>query len=355
MKRILIAIIFAMQLIIPSSAKNIFPALSGSKNPKILTVYSSLDEIVSTPLIKAFQKTRPGIEVHYYDLQSLDIYNRVITETDKEGSTADLVISSAMDLQVKLANDGYARELLNPVDDWPEWAKWRNSAFGLTFEPSVIVYHKPSFAEQPPPKNRTELTRLLTDQNDKYYGRSATYDIERSGLGFLFLARDTEHERDIWKLVAAMGAAGIKLYSNSSAILERVADGRLAVGYNILGSYAENWAIRNPDLGITLPQDFTVVMSRIALVPKAALQPDLGDAFLTFLMSEQGQKTMANKVRLPALHPAVTGPNTAVAMRKKFGARLRPITIGSGLVVYLDQATRARFLIRWNRALRGGL
>lgn len=334
-------------------ASNYFPPVGGTGPVRTLTVYSTLDERVSRPLIDAFQQANPGIAVSYEDLQSLEIYERILRETDEEGKTADLVISSAMDLQVKLANDGYAREVAGVgVDGWPDWANWRDSLFGLTFEPSVIVYHKPSFEGLEVPRNRSELIGLLKSSEAELYGRIATYDVERSGLGFLFLARDREHSRDIWSLVAAFGTAGVKLYSSSSAILDRVADGRFALGYNILGSYAQNWASQIPDLGIILPEDYTVVMSRIGLVPEAAADPELGEAMLAFLMSEEGQTIMARDARLPALHPRVEGENTASALRSRFGARLRPISISPGLVVYLDQVKRARFISRWNDALR---
>lgn len=335
-----------------ATAQTVFPAVSPN-GAVTLTVYSSLDESVSKPLISAFQQLNTSVEIHYYDLQSLDIYERVIVESDSGQPTADLLLSSAMDLQVKLANDGYAENLGELNSDWPAWARWRNSVFGLTFEPSVIVYHKPSFEGLKPPANRAELAELLSDQSDRFFSRTATYDIERSGLGFLFLARDTEHDRKIWRLVSAMGSSGVKLFSSSSSILERVADGRLALGYNILGSYAQSWLDKNPDLGIILPEDYTVVMSRIALVPKAANQPVLGRRLLDFLMSRTGQTVMARDIKLPALHPEVSGENTATAFREKFGARLRPIPIGPGLVAYLDQVKRARFIDRWNKALRG--
>ena len=196
------------------------------------------------------------------------------------------------------------------------------------------------------------MTNLLTG-SDKFFRRAATYDIERSGFGFLNLARDSEHDRKIWRLVNAMGSSGVKLYSNSSSILERVADGRLALGYNIVGSYAQAWVDKYTDLGIILPEDYTVVMTRIAIVPKLAKQPELGRQLLTFLMSRHGQSIMAKDLKLPALHPDITGDNTVSAFHKKFGARLRPIPIGPGLVVYLDQVKRPRFINRWNKALRG--
>lgn len=330
----------------------LYPAFSASAN-QTLIIYSSLDISAAEPLIMDFQGSNADVGIHYYEMQTIEIYERVIRETEDDVSTADLIISSAMDLQMKLANDGYAQALnLAGAAGWPNWASWRDTAFALTYEPSVIVYHKPSFEGRTVPKTRAALQELLNEPDDPFYGRIATYDIERAGLGFLFLARDAEHARDIWSLVKAMGAAGVKLYSNSSAILERVADGRFAIGYNILGSYAKSWVENHPDLGIILPSDFTVVMSRIALVPEAAARPQLGVRFLDYLMSEQGQEILATKAGIPALHPNVTGENTASALRLESGAQLRPISVSPGLLVYLDQVKRARFVQKWNKALR---
>lgn len=348
---VLLTLLLAWSL--PTWAQSVFPALETSEEGPVVTVYSSLDIAVAAPLIDAFQTDNPRLRLVYHDMQTLDIYERVLRETDADAETADLVISSAMDLQMKLANDGYARRMgLANAAGWPGWANWRDTVFALTYEPAVMIYHKPSFDEAEVPRTRAALDALLRRTDDAFFGRVATYDIERAGVGFLFLARDAEHHRDVWRLVRSLGAAGVKLYSNSSAILERVADGRFAVGYNILGSYATAWAERHPDLGIILPTDYTVVMSRLALVPEAAANPDLGGRFLDFLMSRRGQDVMARDAKLPALHPLVSGPNTAAALRADVGAQLRPIAVSPGLLVYLDQVKRARFIDRWNRALR---
>ncbi len=329
-----------------------FPAKSVSAGAPTLLIYSSLDEAIALPLIEAFQDANPEVAIDYEELQTRDIYERIIQETDDAGVTADFAFSSAMDLQVKLVNDGYAAQLeLAASASLPSWAIWRDAAFGVTFEPAVIVYHKPSFAGSEPPRTRAALGSLLKERADSLYGRIGTYDIERSGLGLFFLARDREHNRDIWSLVRAMGATGVKLYSNSSAILERVADGRFALGYNILGSYAESWAVRNPDLGIILPADYTVVMSRIGLVPEAARAPQLGARFLAYLISLEGQRVLARAARLPALHPELEGPNTVSELRHQYGTRLRPVPVGPGLLVYLDQVKRERLIREWNKAL----
>ena len=314
-------------------------------------VYSTTDMAQARPIVEAFQRRYPAVAVTYHELQSLDIYDRVTRESDHGNATADLVLSSAMDLQVKLANDGYAsRQAPSAGPDMPRWAVWRDSAFAVTYEPAVIIYNRPFFEEREPPRTRAALMRLLGEDKE-LFGRIATYDVERSGLGFLFLARDQEHFLQIWRLVSLMGEQGVRLYTNSAAIIDRVATGRFALGYNILGSYAEAMAANRPDLGIILPEDYTIIASRVAIVPRAARSPALGALFLDFLLSPEGQRVVADESGLGAVQPPPGVAGGAVAMQARLGARLRPITVGPGLLVYLDQVKRRRLLEHWNEAL----
>ena len=240
-----------------------------------LVVYSSLDSPLARPLIEAFQAIRPDVAVRYEDLLTGEIADRVMQETDAGQPTADLIFSSAMDVTVKLANDGYAREArVANAARWPAWAEWRSMVFALTFEPAVIVYHKPSFPDGPPDTRAALIDWLATAP----YGSIGTYDIARSAVGYLFLMRDMEHFADLWTLVRAMGKAGVQVFPTSQDVIERVNAGTLLLGYNVLGSYAADQALRLPDLGLVLPRDYVVVVSRVALVPAAAASPDLGEA-----------------------------------------------------------------------------
>ncbi len=345
---------FLLGAAFPATAEPVlFPAPSGNTAAPVLVVYSSLDEPLARPMIEGFQQVHPDIAVRYEDMLTGEIYDRIVRETDAGQKTADFAFSSAMDLQVKLSNDGYAqRSDLPNSAGWPQWANWRNTAYALTFEPAVFVYHKPSFENEPPPSSRADFVAYLNRQGDAMHGRIGTYDIERSGVGFLFMSRDHEQFGDIWSVIGAMGAAGVKLYSTSSAILERVADGRFVMGYNILGSYAAAWAARNPDIGIVLPKDYTVVMSRIGLVPQAAASPELGRRYLEFFMSDQGQTILARQLQIPAVNPGVAAKITATTMQAIHGTQLRPVPVTPGLMVYLDQVKRARLIARWNEVLR---
>lgn len=316
-----------------------------------IVIYSTLDNRHAAPLIAGFQVRMPDVSVRYEDLLAGEIARRVMSETDAGQPTADFIFSSGMDLQLKLANDGYAQPVSLPVaEGWPTWAKWQETAFAVTVEPAVLVYHKPSFPNGPP-QSRLELMDWLRQVPPTTDGAIGTYDIEESSVGYLFLARDTEHFPDIWALLQVMAQADMQTFSTSQGIIDRVADGRLALGYNILGSYAADQARLAPDLGLVVLRDYTVVLSRVALVPRAAAAPDLGTAFLEFLMGAEGQTLLSEKLRLPAVSLDVARADSGLALDTVSGDQLRPVPVSPGVLVYLDQAKRQRMLRLWREAL----
>lgn len=318
-----------------------FAAKDSSLTPRKMVIYSSLDANFVNDIVEQFQEGYKNIEVEYHELQTFDIYEKVVQESDENGVTVDFVFSSAMDLQMKLANDGYAQSVDSAaLQALPPFAQWRNMAFGLTNEPSVVVYNKKWFKDKKLPKSHDDLTKFLNDNNQDIYNKIATYDIERAGVGLFFMAQDQKHNKNIWPLINAMGAAGVRLYSNSSAILQRVADGRFVLGYNILGSYAKIYAKSNPDLGIIMPDDYTIIMSRIGLVPRLAKQADLGKLFLQFLVSEQGQILLKEQTSMLSLSETLQS------------AKFRHVRIGPSLVVYQDQLKRQKLIRKWNEMLK---
>lgn len=355
MFRFLNAVLIAVPLLGAAAAANPILLPATSDGPvRELTIYSSLDDDLALPMLQAFQADHPDFSIRYEDLLTGELHERIISETDAGGPTADFVFSSAMDLQVKLANDGYAIPVITPdTPDWPDWANWRDTAYALTFEPAVFAYNKQSFAGRSPPETRLDLMEWIDSDPEAVDGRIGTYDVTQSGVGYLFMARDQELYQGIWDVVAAMGRANVQQYPTSRELLQRITDGRLSFGYNLLGSYATDWARRYPDkVGVILPRDFTVVISRVALVPTAARSPENGAAFLAYMMSSEGQQLLSHTLRLSAVSLEVAGQTSpAGGLQDLTGLRLKPVPVSPGLLAYLDQATRRRLLDRWQRAL----
>ena len=161
-----------------------------------------------------------------------------------------------MDLQTKLANDGLAqRHSSGQTQDLPDWAVWNDMVFAFTQEPAAFVVSNAAFAGLPLPANRQELINTLRQNPEIFEGRVGTYDIRVSGSGYLFATQDARTSDTYWRLTEVMGTLDPELYCCTSDMIEDVANGKLAIAYNVLASYAEQSPPEDA-FTIVLPSDF---------------------------------------------------------------------------------------------------
>ncbi len=324
--------------------------VAGAKKEGKLVIYSTTDTAAATPLVNDFKTLYPGISVEYNDMNSTDLHNRYLSETAANRPSADMLWSSAMDLQMKLANDNFAEKYVSPeVASLPEWAVWRDAAFGTTFEPAVFVYNKRLVTGSDIPQTHADFAKLITTQRDKYAGNVTTYDIEKSAVGFLFATQDSRTQTGFWEFVRAFGANAVELEANTSVMVERIASGKTYLGYNLIGSYALTRARRDPSIGVVMPKDYTLVMSRIALLSKTARHPNAGKLWLDYLLSRRGQGVLSGRSELFSIRSDVAGEFTAATLRQTLGTSQKAIAVGPALLVFLDQAKQQEFLRRWRR------
>jgi len=327
--------------------------IDAAKKEGRLIVYSTTDTGLVRSLIKDFESLY-GIKVEYNDMNSTELYNRYISENAANSTSADVLWSAAMDLQVKLVNDGLMASYDTPEHTHvPQWAQYRKQAYGTTFEPLAIVYNKRLIAANEVPNTRADLIRLLASQPDRFKGKVATYDIEKSGVGFNLLTQDAHvNEKVTWELVKAIGATGPKLQSSTGAMMERISSGENLIGYNIIGSYAYARAKKDTSLGYVYPSDYTLIVSRLATISKKAKHPNAAKLWVDYLLSQRGQTRIANQANLYAIRVDVNGETSAASLTKALGDSLKPIPIGSGLLVYLDQSKRLAFLKQWQQSIK---
>src|SRR5678810_761978 len=117
--------------------------VAAAKKEGKVVVYSALDTKAAQPLIRDFNALYPDIKVEYNDMNSTEMYNRFIAESASGQGSADVMWSSAMDLQVKLVDDGQALTYKSPeASKLPQWAVYKDQAYGTTYEPAVFIYNK---------------------------------------------------------------------------------------------------------------------------------------------------------------------------------------------------------------------
>ena len=319
-----------------------------------VVVYASTEPAAAAALQRSFERLHPALHIEYHHLNSLEVYQRCVQESAAGAPGADVLWSSAMDLQVKLANDGYAAvHRSREAQALPHWAMWKNEAFGTTYEPVGVAWSRRHLASGELPDTHAGLARWLHANAERLRGRVATYDPEAAGLGWLFANEDARVGPAFWALAQALGRCRVQLHTSSAEMLQQVASGRTILAYNLLGSYAWPLLQREPTLGFLLPADYTLVVSRVAFVHRRARHPVAAALWLDHLLSRAGQQASADAGGLFAVRSDVAGPHTATALRQRLGRSERPIAIGPGLLAHLDQSRRELFVRRWRQALQG--
>jgi iron(III) transport system substrate-binding protein len=319
-----------------------------------LVIYSTTDGKAFQPVIDDFRALNPAIEIDYHELEAADLDRRFRAEELAKGDDrADLLLSSAMDLQVRLVNDGYGaphRTANSAI--LPGWARWRDEALGFTFEPVVMVFNRRLMQGREIPASRPQLLDAVRADSAFWRGRIGTYDVTKSSVGYLVASQDARQSADFGAMAEAFREAGVVTAGTTSEILGRLERGELAVGYNVLGSYARARAERSPGLEIVYPSDYTLAVARTAVIPKSAPHAVTAHQFLDYLLSVRGQRVLTNKSRLSAVRPEVDGRYTRFGITETSVGPLRPIALGPGLLVYLDDQKRERLLALWAGSAR---
>lgn len=348
MIRVLLGLLLCVSLSVKAAAPVVW--FGDASSERTLYIHSTLDMSSFQPILERFVALNQGVRMGYVDINSLELYQRTVSE--KQQPSASLVLSSAMDLQLKLVNDGFTQVYQSEeTERLPDHAKWRDEVFAFSYEPVVFLMNKRAFKNVAMPKDRQELLSYIRQNNDSVSGKLGTYDIRESGVGYLLASQDARQADATWgRILEAFGSHGVRTYCCSRDIIDDVARGKLILGYNLMGSYAAQRAKRDTELEMVIPRDYTLMLMRTALIPKNA--PNAADAglFIDFLLSEQGQKLMASE---ELLYPIRSFQNSEL----NFNVPLEPtrtvrsVDLDQQLLVGRDFSKQRRFIRSWELAL----
>ena len=310
------------------------------KNTSDLNIISSTDINIFDKIMNDFSKINPDLSVKYTVASTKDIFETINTGTEEY----DVVMSSAMDLQIKLSNDGLTHnfESIN-TKLIPEWASWKNEIYGFAIEPVVMVISKDFFSKNSltVPINRRDFLSLLKSRESLFKNKLITYDINTSGAGYLFATQDARESDIFWRLTEIMGNLNTELTCCTGQMLDLLDNGEMAVAYNVLGSYANSRMNDNDLIKIIYPEDYTNLLLRTLLIPNNSKNKDNAENFVDFLLSENNQVTLENKSGLPSIFSKDIIENY----------NSKPIRLDTGLLVFLDNLKRKQFLSEWNSAI----
>ena len=308
-----------------------------------LHVRGATDIAALAPVVLAFLETLPGLQVTVESWNTNDLYEAAAATCRAGGPEADLLMSSAVDQFVALVNDGCALPHRSAqTAALPASHNWRSELFGVTREPAVIIYNRDLVSPEEAPRSRFDLIDLLRPADTRFAGRVATYDIEASGIGYLLAFTDSQQATTFGSLIEAFARTGAVATCCSAEITDAVAEGRYLIAYNVLGSYAMTRAAADPRIAVVAPEDYTLVLSRAAMIPKGAANPTAAGLFIDFMLSDAGRAVLAEQF--------LVARDGAGGLLEDDASFYRPIRLTPALLLGLDDQKRASFLARWRAA-----
>jgi len=322
----------------PAAAQEIeAERIFGPPDAPQIAVLSTTDLGAFAPVLQDFVDRHPSRSIRYVQASSSQIFLGI----HDQDARYDLVISSAMDLQMKLANDGFAAPVALEPAGLPDWARWRDRLWGIALEPVVTLASRQALGDLPVPRTRRDLIALLRENPDRFRGRVAAYDPQVSGVGYFLIAQDDQVSDGFWRLAEVMGRLNARLFCCSGDMITELREGRIAIAYNVVASYAARFRPDDPDLVQLAFEDYTFAIVRSALVPVNAPDPQGAQLLLSYLLSDPAQMLIAKSAGVALIAGTGAPPSP----------QLRPIRLDAGLLVYDDRLRRAGLLAEWSAAL----
>ncbi|WP_122081284.1 ABC transporter substrate-binding protein [Vibrio coralliirubri] len=328
----------------------------GDSNEDVLVIYGAAYLSEMKPLLDDFQRRNPDITVRYQAMSSnvLDAHIR-----DQKPDQPDITISSVMDLQLRLVNDGYALPYQINVPGYgsqsgivPHWSQWRNGLFGFSYEPAVIVFNEAFLEGKEVPLSRVELLSFIRQHSDELMGKIGLFDIRDVGIGYLLWSFERAQTSNYGQFLELFNLHHARTFDSSASMLKALTNGDISIAYNIMGSYANSWESKHKDVVIVAANDYTPVVIRTAFINKTTPRPAQAQAFIDYLFSYSGQKLMAEETNMPPVRTDIKSAKSAVVLREQFANQLKPLPLDVSLLIFSDQSKKSLVITEWESALK---
>jgi iron(III) transport system substrate-binding protein len=258
-----------------------------------LTIYSNTDQENWAPIFRDFKTKYPWVgEISANNLDSDEVFQRVLSEQATGGSPADIVVSNAAQAWADFAGrPGTLMEYKSPeVAKLPEQATLMPNVYSMSLDPISIIYNTSLMTEKP--TGLKSLADIVAKDPGKYQGKITTRDVN-GAFGFTVSNGFTDARPDAWSSLEKVLPMA-KAETSSGTQLEKITSGEYLAGLFISAAPAYPKVDDSGGLlGLSFYDDGTVVLPRGIGIPAKAPHPATAKLFTDFVLSEEGQRAVA--------------------------------------------------------------
>lgn len=303
-------------------------AVEASKKEKGLVIYGNVAPDNFAPIVAAFRKKYPWIEVKTLDLGPAPAFERYLTESSVGHRSADLIAAASPTVWIRFVKRGelepYAAE---GARDLPEWSRPFPGLYTLSTDPMVIVFNKLLLKGDQQPRSIAQLRKLAKSNPRNFANRMTTYDALRHPFAYaIHWTYAKERGQEAWDAFKELGPM-TKPEGGGASMIEKVAVGEYTTVYfsSPLTFYKSMKDMKSsPVLEWHLIEDGTPVMMRGIGITKKSQNKASAQLFLDFVVSREGQLAAATGGMTPYrsdVKPSEVPFLTYDAIREKVGEK----------------------------------
>lgn len=255
-----------------------------------LTVYSAGPKPLSAALAEAFT-AKTGIKVNLFQSDSGKVMARY--EAEKANPQADVLISASWGHAINLSDAGellpYASPNAEHVPDalkTDDYVAQGAAAIAIAYNTSLGL---------PAPAEWSDLT------GEAYRDMVTMPDPAASGSALTLVQGLASQDGEAtWALFSDLKANGMIIPGANAAALNPVLSGARGVVFGAVDYIALGQKAKGEAIDVVYPQSGTVLAPRPVMIPRTTDQPDEARQFVDFVLSDEGQKLVADRLILPA-------------------------------------------------------
>lgn len=285
--------------------------IQGCAKPNALTIYTSVDQDYSQPIIQAFIDANPEMQVNvFYDMETnktTGVYQRIRQE--KRSPQADVFWNSEIIRTIQLKQQDLLAAYHSPsAQDIPTQYKDPDGFWtGFSARARVMLINRDIVPDSETPNALPDLA------NPKYSGKRGmavpAFGTTSTHMAALF-TRMPENQFLV-QMMAMKTFGRMELRPSNSAIRDDVADGRMAFGVTDTDDSFAAIDAGKPVEMVYLDQDgigTLVIPNTVALI-KDSPNPENGKAFIDYLLSPEIELELAKtRARQIPLRDSVARP-----------------------------------------------
>jgi iron(III) transport system substrate-binding protein len=324
--------------------------IEASKNEPTLIVYSTMSAQNWTPVLDGFGSHYPWINVETYQLDSTEVFDRYLSETNTPQAKADILISANIAMFKETLDKGEVLPYRTQEDSYiPEWSKLHDGLIAVSVDPTIIIYNKTAVST--PPETMEQLAQWINKDAGAYQRQITSYDAELSAIGFTvnwFWAKNKGEAG--WETLSVIGSTSPSLLTSDTRMIDAVLSGKSKIGYFVSTTSVFPKLKDSPNLGWAYIKDGQPIqITGIGITQRGSSQ-NSAKLLMDYLLSQEGQIALSYGGLIPHRSDvygisehhlqsvlAIVGEQNAILM------------LGDPEIS--QQLPREEFLLRWKTAL----